>query len=365
MRSALAELNPDLVRNDPEWVVRIVGIEPEKSRLLDDFTDPTRFSPAVATTSRLLSTGVDVEDLKYVVLFRPIGSMTEFKQIIGRGTRLYPEKGKTSFEIIDYVGATRLFNDPAFDGYPANIKIETIDDNGEITATTDENPEDESLVDVEVNEPEPPFTATDGPDGASYTPPPDPPITRRKYYVDEGNFTVESDARLVPIRTTQGLQLTDYGQYIRNQIRLVGSADEMVRAWASASSRHQMIATLEAQDVDLAELVDAVGQPDVDPLDALFHLAWNLPVRTRAARVRRAREAHATELEAMSQRARDILEGLLQRYESYGIADIEDPKVLQLDPLRRLGSPVELANSLGGSEQLRHQLDLAQEWIYS
>ena len=118
MRRALVVENPDLVAADPEWVVRIVGIEGERERLLEDFTDPDKSSPVVATTSRLLSTGVDVEDLKLVVLFRPIGSMVEFKQIIGRGTRLFPEKGKTSFEIIDYVGATALFEDPSFDGYP-------------------------------------------------------------------------------------------------------------------------------------------------------------------------------------------------------------------------------------------------------
>ena len=134
MRRALVDENPDLVAADPEWVVRIVGIEGEKERLLGDFTDPDRMSPVVATTSRLLSTGVDVEDLKFVVLFRPVGSMVEFKQIIGRGTRLFPDKGKTSFEIIDYVGATVLFEDPAFDGYPTDITREVVDADGAVVA---------------------------------------------------------------------------------------------------------------------------------------------------------------------------------------------------------------------------------------
>lgn len=124
MRQALVMANPARVAADPEWVVRIVGEEGERARLLENFADPERSSPVVATTSRMLSTGIDVEDLKYVVLFRPVGSAVEFKQIIGRGTRLYPDKGKTSFEIIDFVGATSHFADPDFDGYPARIVVD-------------------------------------------------------------------------------------------------------------------------------------------------------------------------------------------------------------------------------------------------
>lgn len=137
MRRALIAENPGLVAADPEWVVRIVGVEGERVRLLENFTDPESNSPVVATTSRLLSTGVDIEDLKFVVLFRPIGSMIEFKQIIGRGTRLYPDKDKTTFEIVDYVGATAHFADPTFDGYPVHITVEEVDDHGEVVEVTD------------------------------------------------------------------------------------------------------------------------------------------------------------------------------------------------------------------------------------
>jgi len=187
MRQALIDENPDLVAADPEWVVRIVGIEGERERLLGDFTDPENDSPVVATTSRLLSTGVDVEDLKYVVIFRPVGSAIEFKQIIGRGTRLYPAKGKTSFEIIDYVGATSHFADPDFDGYPVDKIIhEDVDDTGEVVATDEddqdgtEEPEtgdDQPMV----NEPEPPFTPTNPPPPGPGTEPPPPPPGRTKH----------------------------------------------------------------------------------------------------------------------------------------------------------------------------------------
>jgi type I restriction enzyme R subunit len=362
MRAALIAENPDLVRDDPEWVVRIVGVEGEKDRLLDDFTDPTRISPVVATTSRLLSTGIDVEDLKYVVLFRPVGSMIEFKQIIGRGSRLYPEKGKTFFEIIDYVGATRMFADPDFDGFPVDIRVETVDGDGEVAGITD--PDADEPADPEVSEPEPPFTTTN-PSDPSQPPPLDPPAIRRKYYVDGGDFAVEAEARLVPTRTPTGWALTEYGQMVRDRIRLVDDAAGLRRRWSVPSSRHQLAASLEAQGVDLDELLEAVGIPGVDPLDALFHLAWNLPIRTRAERARRVREDHAAELAQMSRRARDVLEGLLHRYEIFGVADIEDPKVFHLDPLSRLGSPSELARELGGADHLRAQLDRVQEWLYA
>lgn len=173
MRRALVDENPDLIAADPEWVVRIVGIEGEKERLLGDFTDPDKTSPVVATTSRLLSTGVDVEDLKFVVLFRPVGSMVEFKQIIGRGTRLYPDKGKTSFEIIDYVGATVLFEDPAFDGYPTDITREVVDADGAVVGAEPVVPDaerpvtGEPLDDPWVEEPVPEFGVHDPPDAAS------------------------------------------------------------------------------------------------------------------------------------------------------------------------------------------------------
>jgi superfamily II DNA or RNA helicase len=124
MRDALAAANPDLVARWPDWVVRIVGVEEHRDRLVAQFTDPTTRTPVVATTSHLLDTGVDIEDLARVVLARPVRSTVEFKQLIGRGSRLYPPKGKTSFEIVDYVGATERFHDPDFDGFPADMAVQ-------------------------------------------------------------------------------------------------------------------------------------------------------------------------------------------------------------------------------------------------
>ena len=372
MRQALIAENPDLVKDDSEWVVRIVGIEGEKDRLLGDFTNPDQSSPVVATTSRLLSTGVDVQDLKYVVLFRPIGSMIEFKQIIGRGSRLFPAKGKYEFEVIDYVGASLLFDDPRFDGYPAAIVTDTVDPDGNVTSTTAERtdepfPTDPGPDDPEVNEPEPPFDTTDSGDQPPPMPPTaPPPPPRRKLYVDaDPGFHVGAEARLRPVAENGQLVLTEYGAWVRDRIRLAGTdADMLRRTWASADSRHQLIAMLQADGIDLREVIEEAGAPDADPLDALVHVAWDVPLRTRAERARQARETHAAELAAKTGRAREILEGLLQRYETYGVEDIDDPKVFRLDPLNRVGSPTELAEIAGGADELRGQLAVVQRWLY-
>jgi type I restriction enzyme R subunit len=309
---------------------------------------------------------VDIEDLKFVVLFRPIGSMIEFKQIIGRGTRLYPDKDKTSFEIVDYVGATAHFSDPTFDGYPVHITVEEVDDHGAIVGIVDPTdgpgPEDPG-----VEEPEPPFVPHDPPGPVPDPPPgPTPPSPGwTKYYVDDGTFTIESEARLVPDRSNGGIVLTEYGQFVRSRIRAVGTEAELTRTWASASSRHQLQNMLASDGIDLAELSRDVGADDVDPLDVLFQLAWNAPVQTRRERVAGVRARHHAEIEAMTTGARNILEGLLQRYEAYGVSDLESAEVFRLDPLRRLGSPLELAIAAGGGDRLRAQLDLVQEWLYA
>ncbi len=317
----------------------------------------------MATTSRLLSTGVDVEDLKFVVLFRPVGSMIEFKQIIGRGTRLFPDKGKTSFEIIDYVGATKLFEDPDFDGFPTNITIETVDADGAVVdvdgGPVPPTPPVEPIIDLV--ETEEPTTEPTGP--TDPVPPTLPPP--RKLYIDDGAFEVLTEARLVPDASSGQLLLTEYGTWVRGVIAAEGAADDLRSRWSHAPSRHALTASLAAHGVDIAELVQSAGLLDSDPLDALLQLAWNQPARTRAERARQAREHHAAELAQQSETARAVLEGLLSRYEQFGVSDLERAEVFRLAPLANLGTPAELARVFGGGEGLRSQLDRVQEWLYS
>lgn len=365
MRRALVAENPDLVAADPEWVVRIVGVEGEKERLLGDFTDPDKVSPVVATTSRLLSTGVDVEDIKFVVLFRPVGSMVEFKQIIGRGTRLFPDKGKTSFEIIDYVGATVLFEDPAFDGYPTNITREVVDADGEVVGADAVAPDAQAPVgtqpldDPRVEEPVPAFAVHDPADV-------EPGLRQgRKLYVDDGNFSVVGEARLVPDVASGRLLLTEYGAWVRERVAAEGDEETLRERWSQAPSRHALAASLAAQGIDVAGLVESAGLTDSDPLDALLQVAWNRPARTRSERVRQVREQRTAELAAQTAEARAVLEGLLARYEEFGVADLETTEVFRLAPLGELGSPVDLARVFGGGEALRAQLDRVQAWLYA
>lgn len=365
MRRAMVNANRGLVAADPEWVVRIVGAEEEKARLLEAFSDAERDSPVVVTTSRLLSTGVDIEDLKYVVLFRPVGSVVEFKQIIGRGTRLYPEKGKTSFEIVDFVGATSHFADPDFDGFPVRI-IENDEDDDATTEDEGGQEDDDEGVTPTVAEPEPPFTVTDlsewvdtGPiDGDGHLRP-------EKLTVDDGRFFVVAEAVQVPDTSTGQLVLTEYGEFVAGRVRsLAGSPTAFTARWARQPSRLEVLDQLRQAGIDVAELVPPT-EDEVDPLDVLLQLAWNVPARTRAERARRARETHHSDLEARSETARAVFNALLDRYADHGVDEITSPEVVRMPPISELGSPRDIVDGLGGSATLGSVLNEVQDWIYS
>ncbi len=362
MRTALVEANPDLVRDDPEWVVRIVGDEPEKVRLLEAFMDPEASTPVVATTSKMLSTGVDVEDLKLVVLFRPVGSMVEFKQIIGRGTRLYPEKGKTSFEIIDYVGASAKFSDPDFDGVPIRVRIESVDADGDVTTSTEvptgvDTPESPQVM---LAEPVPPFLAHN-PDEELM--PGTGDSLRGKLYVDDGEFEVVAEARLVPDLSTGRTVLVEYRQYVAGAVRAISvSAEEFTERWSSSTTREAVLAELASRGVVLSELG---GDDASDPLDLLLQAAWNVPGLTRSERVRRVRTAHAGELAALSATARNVLSALLDRYATHGVEEIMSGELLVVEPFRTLGSPTELAGAFGGAAAWHESVERLQAWLYS
>lgn len=370
MRLALVTANPGLVAADPECVVRIVGAEGEKARLLENFSDPDRSSPVVATTSRLLSTGIDIEDLKYVVLFRPVGSAVEFKQIIGRGSRLYPDKGKTSFEIIDFVGATQHFADPNFDGNPVRIvfdpPLEGGDGDSEGVLPGDDG--DDDGASSQVADPEPPFEAGN-PSSIDGSPGGDDvrePRRAAKFVVDDGSFFVVAEALQVPDTSTGRLVLTDYGEFVADRVRrLAANPAALSERWSQQPSRREVMEALRDADIEPEALLPR-GAEDVDPLDILVQVAWNVPARTRAERVRRAREAHHAELEARSATARAVLDALLDRYAAYGVDEITSPEVVRLPPLSGLGSPREIERAMQEDDGgLRGSIEQIQTWIYS
>lgn len=368
----LIDLAPDWTAADPEWVVQITGDQEEKARWIEDLSDVERDSPLVATTSRLLATGIDIEDLKYVVLFRPVGSQVEFKQIVGRGTRLYPDKGKTSFEIIDFVGASEHFQDPSFDGFPDQvIKDEVNDDGTVVEGAGDDEPEGAS-----VSEPEPGFEVTDptqqgrtdgdapggdsgdGFDGVD-------PAPRTPYIVDEGSFEILAEALQIPDTSTGQLRLTNYGDYVARQVRLLADTpDELATLWCSAEQRDMAVAMLREHQIDVETLAGPKGE-DIDVFDLLLNVAWNQPTRTRAERVKQVRKRHHEELERKFGVARKVLEALLDRYAEQGIEDVTSIEVLNLPPISDLGSRREVVKQLGGGEEWRKTVATVQEWIYS
>lgn len=354
MRQALNNANLDIVRQHPNYVVRIVSEEGDTGRLhLGDFTDPERETPVIATTAQLLSTGVDMPTVRNIVLFKPIGSIVEFKQIIGRGTRLYPDDDKLTFEIIDYSGATALFEDPAFDGPPeAPPLIEEIDNDGETVNGTDVS-EPESAYGDEYDDAADPDALED--EGA------------RKFYVDAGPVAyVAAEGYYLPDPASGKLVLVEYSDYLASEVRrLYPSASALQAAWRTRPGRKDVVAALAGRGISLEEAADRLELGDMDAVDLLVHVAWNGPTITRGQRVRRVRTERVDFLELFIPATRAVLEDLLDKYAEHGISQLDDLRVLEVPPLDRHGSVIDIANRFGGSERLRSAIDKMEGMLYA
>lgn len=369
MCEQMRNLRPERTRRDPEWVARIMSIERERDRLLEQFTDPERHIPQIAVTSMLLSTGVDIEDLKYVVIARPIGSMAEFKQIIGRGTRLYPDKGKAEFEIIDFVGATEKFRDPSFDGPPLKpATTDTVTADGEVAATSRPDQDYGAATDdehhVTVSEPEPEYRRTESSAPAEETKQP-----REVFELRGVSVTLTSEGFWVHDVESGRPRLVRYvdwaGERILDQF---DAPEDLLRAWADPRSRADVVTFLGQSHLDPVRLTEELGRAGgeaVDTVDHLLHLAWGLPSLTRTQRAQRARTTHEDELDGYSQQARDVLALLLDRYAEAGIDEISAATVVQVPPLSTVGSPTEIAARFGGAEGWHQARTTVQRWLYS
>jgi type I restriction enzyme, R subunit len=364
MRRALNNLNADLVRQYPNYVCRVTADEGDIGRgHLGDFKDLETVTPAILTTSQLLTTGVDVPTCKNVVLARVIGSMTEFKQIIGRGTRVRDDYGKLYFNILDYTGsATRLFADPAFDGYPDIATVIKIDDEGEEESETD---------DPEADMPEDDANGGAGEEPEEYvTEPvigePGDDQRRRKYYFDGGQ--VEIAAHVVYELDADGNQLRviRFSDYTAERVRtLYPNAAEMRADWADPLQRSAILRKLEERGIDFDELAEATGQPDADPFDLLCHVAFNAPLRTRRERAERLRKERRDFFERYGPEARVILGDLLEKYAEFGTAEFVLPDVLKVPPLSEHGNVGEIINLFGGATELREAVIELQTLLYA
>ncbi len=352
MRTALNNLNSDLVRQYPDYVCRVTADEGDIGRgYLSKFQDVETQTPVVLTTSQLLTTGVDVPTCKNIVIARVVGSLTEFKQIIGRGTRVRDDYGKLWFNIIDYTGsATQRFADPDFDGDPAFISQEEIDAAGE---TTKAKIIDDGKPNIDIVEGEPIIEEP-------------PPVERRKYYFDEGH--VEIASHLVYELDPDGKQLRvlKYSDYAAEKVRtLYPSAPELRQKWANPSERSEIIEKLAQRGISFDELAETAKQPNADPFDLLCHLAFNAPLRTRRERAQRMREERKDFFDQYGAEARAILGELLDKYAEYGTAQFVLPDVLQVPPISHRGNVIEIAKMFGGSEKLREAVNQLQTLLYA
>jgi type I restriction enzyme R subunit len=364
MRQALANANADLVREYPEYVARVTGDDGDLGKsLLATFQDVETQTPVILTTSRLLTTGVDAPLVKNVVLFRYIGSMTDFKQIIGRGTRVREDYGKLFFTILDYTGtATRNFADAAFDGEPVRAVLEQVDKAGELEGETEES--------VPPQEDEASGPAVDEQPEMTYVPPVISPgrirEAPRKYYLSSGvqvtiihDTVQELDADGRRLRT---MRLTDYtSEQVRSLYR---DAQDLRSRWALAVQRGQIIAALEERGITPEQLALVMEQGDADPFDLLCHLAFAAPILTRRERADRLRHEQREFFARYSADARAILEGLLDQYAEYGPRDLVLPDVLRLP--RFVGRSVnEITTLFGGPEHLRDAVSELQQRLYA
>jgi type I restriction enzyme R subunit len=356
MRHALHNANRDLTTQHPNYVVRIVSDEGKIGKAhLSEFANTEKEVPTIATTSQLLSTGVDLPTVRNIVLFRPVGSMAMFKQMIGRGTRLFPDEGKLSFDIIDYAGATNLFADPGFDGPPERVDREEIDEEGNIVETT------------VVEEPEPEFESEpDGSGGAAADPVDVEPQRRAKFYVQDTEVWVTAEAIYYLDPATSRLRLVEYRDFVADAVRsLFPDVNYLRSRWRSRVGRQDVLEELAARSIDIGELSERTGLTEADPLDVLIHLAWNQPLATRTDRARRVREEHADFFATYQPAAREVLARLLDKYAEHGVAELDDLGVLEVPPISSFGSPAEIAHRFGSAEGLRDAVGRLSELLYA
>jgi type I restriction enzyme R subunit len=348
MRHALVNENADLVLEDPRYIMRITGDNDEGKAQLDNFIDPESTYPVIATTSRLMSTGVDSQTCRLIVLDRRIQSMTEFKQIIGRGTRIHEDYGKLYFTIMDFKKATELFADPDFDGEPVQIYKP--------------GPSDTPVP------PDEPSTTDTGPGGGDIGPGGEPTDggdeggeKRRKYYIDDVEVRVAAER--VQYYDKDGKLITEsLKDYTRKAIRKeYRSLDDFLRRWDKAEKKTAIIEELREQGLLLEALEDDVGK-GYSAFDLICHVAFDQPPLTRRERAENVRKRNY--FTKYGDKAKAVLDTLLEKYADGGLENLEDPAVLRVNPFDSLGTPVELIKAFGGPEKYHNAIHELEQALY-
>jgi len=352
MRRALNNLNDDLAKKYSDYVCRVTSEEGTVGRgHLSRFQELETTTPVIVTTSQLLTTGVDIPTCKNIVIARVVNSMVEFKQIIGRGTRVRDDYDKLYFNILDYTGsATRLFADPDFDGEPAFITEQEMSETGELISQIVQT---DTVVSEQDQESMP--TITDDSEGP-----------RRKLYFDGGQ--VEIAAHLVYELDPDGKQLrvVKFSEYAAEKVRtLYPSAADLRKQWADPVLRSEIIAKLEERGIDFDQLRASSNQPEADPFDLLCHLAFNGPLRSRRERADRVKKEEKSFFEKFGPEAKTILGDLLEKYAEHGTAQFVIPDVLKIPPISERGNVIEIARLFGGPEKLKEAVAELQALLYA
>lgn len=348
MRQALVNLNPEKVKENRKYVMRITGDDDEGKAELDNFINPEERYPVIATTSKLMTTGVDAQTCKLIVLDQHIQSMTEFKQIIGRGTRVNEAFGKSSFTIMDFKKATELFSDPAFDGEPVVIYEPKGDDPIVPPEDTDDT------VGGDDSEPKPFDPPTGGDDDFEGEAP-------KKFVVN--NVSVKVLGERVQFYDNDGKLVTEsLKDYTRQHIlKDYESLDAFLRKWKGAEKKSLIIEEFQKQGVIFEALEDEVGK-DFDAFDLICHIAFDQPALTKQERANNVRKRnYFTKYNAQ---ARQVLDALLDKFADQGIQPIEDVQILKVPPFNQMGSLMEIIQSFGSVEEYTKALKELGNQLY-
>jgi type I restriction enzyme R subunit len=344
MRQALVNANSDLAAANSKYVMRITGDNDEGKAQLDNFIDPESTFPVIATTSRLMTTGVDAQTCRLIVLDRRISSMTEFKQIIGRGTRINEDYNKLYFTIMDFKRATALFADPAFDGDPVQIY--------------EPGPNDP---------PAPPETLLDYlSDSDTIIDPNDVAIAEgevkpTKYFVDDVEVKVAME-RVQYIDNDGKLISESLRDYTRKAVnKEYASLGAFLNAWNTADRKHAVVEELMRRGVFLDELADQVGR-DFDAFDLVCHVVFDQPPLTRRERAERVRKRNV--FAKYGAKTRAVLDALLDKYADGGLSSVESLDILKVDPLRNFGTPIEIVNLFGGKNSYLAAIQELESQLY-
>lgn len=333
MRIALVNLNKDMMKENPDYIVRITGSDVYGKSKLDYFISVSAKYPVIATTSELLSTGSDCKMTKLIVLDKNINSMTQFKQIIGRGTRVREDQGKLSFTVMDFRGVTRLFADPEWDG-----PIEQVDG---FTHGGASDPVDPPIL-------------------------PDPPGPKDPMpYVDAEGCPVSVVRETVSVYDANGklLRQENIIDYTRRNIRGdYADLQSFVRKWTETEKKEAISEELKSRGIDLEKMKEDQHMEDVDDFDFITHVAYDQKPLTRKERADNVKKRDF--LHKFSGVAREVIEALLEKYANEGITEIEKTEVLKLDPFRKIGKPSRIANLFGGKEGYLRTIKELEEEIY-